>query len=103
MPDVPLPISSWYNVVSNPTARRITYDDGPCEFQFSAVGSSWPDMVSGQQQRRLGLGGDYDIGDDADNDDVQSGMSHRSSNLSSSRRQRGGPLRRAGKWIRRRF
>ena len=97
MPEVPLPKSTWYNEVSNPTARRITYDDGPYEFQFSAVGSSWPDTImaasSGQGQGLVGTGGE-DGGTSSSGGVVSS---------SGQRHQRVGPLRRVGKFIRRRF
>ena len=92
MPEVPLPKTTWYNEVSNPTARRITYDDGPYEFQFSAVGSSWPDSIIASTEQ-LGLsGGDRD---ESSSIDVMSS--------SGRRHRRVGPLRRVGKFIRRRF
>lgn len=95
MPDVPLPKSAWYNEVSNPTARSITYDDGPYEFRFSAVGSSWPDFSSEQGRSQVG-DDDHNVGRV-----VGSRTSQQTDTVSS--RRRVGPLRRAGKWIRRRL
>ena len=94
MPDVPLPKSTWYNEVSHPTARRITYDDGPYEFQFSAVGSSWPDTIMASSVQGQSLVGTGEDGTSSTGDVVSS---------SGQRHQRVGPLRRVGKFIRRRF
>eukprot|EP00529_Nitzschia_sp_RCC80_P037163 CAMPEP_0113502798 /NCGR_PEP_ID=MMETSP0014_2-20120614/33779_1 /TAXON_ID=2857 /ORGANISM="Nitzschia sp." /LENGTH=151 /DNA_ID=CAMNT_0000397675 /DNA_START=654 /DNA_END=1109 /DNA_ORIENTATION=+ /assembly_acc=CAM_ASM_000159 len=94
MLEVPLPKSTWYNEVSNPTARRITYDDGPYEFQFSAVGSSWPDTIMASSAQGQGPVGTGEDGTSSTSDVVSS---------SGQRHQRVGPLRRVGKFIRRRF
>lgn len=80
IPDVPvLPMNNWYNEVSNPTARSITYDDGPFEFRFAAIGSNWPEVT------------------------VLSSASAEEEAQGKTTSRRNGPLHRAGKWIRSRL
>lgn len=102
MPEVPLPKGAWYDDVSNPTARRISYDDGPYEFRFLAVGSTWSSFESDTSAVGTASGRHDDDDDDVNTSRLSSDKSSVSTTPRRGRRI-GAPLRRARKWIRRRL